>query len=407
MAEKVLFATLPLLSTCILTWFLCIEIPVLDLSLCFSTIYFIHIYFLGKPRSHQLYSISHSSIHILNSKIMIQLYALPIVISIILHIVIHHNVLSSTFTMLNNLMISILVPTILMIICFEHHIEYWPSRIESMTIYYCHISKSIAILLFLICLQNHSFFYDLKIYSGVKEPYVSMIFILAIICTTFTIYVHENYTLPYLNEMKEDITQSSHSTLGRKLLYADIAENSGILLATLSVGSLLRLPSILFVFGVLCIRINFFFTRSSLKNRHIAKSIFIIAAAITAFAVSLSFTSNTLGIGFWFLKCIMHLKYRLGLIKFQFQGFWGLSMEQFNWLSSFLVAFSICIPALLDNRSQLKGTLSEGPLDKGTTVITPPSTSLAFEIAFGVFNITAASLELIVREQVSELLKQF
>ena len=87
-----------------------------------------------------------------------------------------------------------------------------------------------------------------------------------------------------------------------------------------------------------------------------------------------------------------------GLIKFQFQGSWGLSIEEFNWISSLLMGFSICIPALLDRPQKRKGA-PDGPLDKGTLSITK-STALGFEVAFGVLNAVTASLELIVREQV-------
>ena len=294
--EKILFTTLPLISSTIITWFFCLEVPVLDLSLCFSTVYFIHIYFLGQPRSSSLSSIYQNSNYILNNKIITQLYVLPIIISFILYVALHHNVLSSTFNMLNNLLICVLLPSILVTICIEHHINYWSDRVQLKMIQYCHIAKTVAVFLLLICLQNHSFFYDLKIYSGYREPYASLIFVNTIIGTISAIYIHENYTQPYLQEMKEDITQSRDSNLGRKLFYADIAENISIILATLSIGMLLRLPSILFVFCVLCIRINVFFTRSSLRNRYLARTIFITAASITAFAVSLTFTTNTLGI---------------------------------------------------------------------------------------------------------------
>lgn len=88
----------------------------------------------------------------------------------------------------------------------------------------------------------------------------------------------------------------------------------------------------------------------------------------------------------------------LGLIKFEFQGFWGLSMEQFTLVSSILIGLSICVPALLNQRNQLNNA-SIGPLDKGSLASTR-SPSMVFEIAFGAFSTVSASLELIVREQV-------
>ncbi len=48
--ERVLFQSLPLVASSFLTWFLCIEISTLDLPICFCSIYFIYLMWLGKPR---------------------------------------------------------------------------------------------------------------------------------------------------------------------------------------------------------------------------------------------------------------------------------------------------------------------------------------------------------------------
>ena len=52
--EVVLFATTPLLSSVIISWFLCVEIPTLDLSFCFSTCYLLNTLWLIAPRANCL-----------------------------------------------------------------------------------------------------------------------------------------------------------------------------------------------------------------------------------------------------------------------------------------------------------------------------------------------------------------
>lgn len=77
-------------------------------------------------------------------------------------------------------------------------------------------------------------------------------------------------------------------------------------------------------------------------------------------------------------------------------------MEQFNWISSMLIGFSICVPSLLLRPNKFDEDASEGPLDKDPQFI-KYSSALGFEIAFITFSVISASLELIVREQVKYL----
>ena len=48
--EMQMFATIPLLCSTIITWFICVEIPSLDFPLCFSTSYFLYVMWVCQPR---------------------------------------------------------------------------------------------------------------------------------------------------------------------------------------------------------------------------------------------------------------------------------------------------------------------------------------------------------------------
>jgi hypothetical protein len=117
--EVVLFATMPLLCTVIITWFACVEMPSLDLPLCFSTTYFLYTMWLGKPRrsSHPM-ALNNRRIGLtgepalaLPRKVLMVVYGVPVVMSFFLHLALHHNVLlDHTWTRTAGLFISVLSP---------------------------------------------------------------------------------------------------------------------------------------------------------------------------------------------------------------------------------------------------------------------------------------------------------
>ena len=117
--EVILFATMPLLCTVIITWFACVEMPSLDLPLCFSTTYFLYTMYLGKPRrsSHPA-ALNNSRIGLtgepalaLPRKVLLVVYGVPVVMSFFLHLALHHNVLlDHTWTRTAGLFISVLSP---------------------------------------------------------------------------------------------------------------------------------------------------------------------------------------------------------------------------------------------------------------------------------------------------------
>ena len=117
--EVVLFATVPLLNTAIVTWFLCVEVPSLDFPLCFSTVYFLYVSWLARPRraSHpaaagnpRVGPVGEPMLALPRNVLML-VYAMPVVLSFTLHAAVHHNVLlEHSWTRAAGLLISALSP---------------------------------------------------------------------------------------------------------------------------------------------------------------------------------------------------------------------------------------------------------------------------------------------------------
>ena len=173
-----MFATIPILSSSIITWFLCIEIPSFNVEITFNIIYFLYILYMVRPRvisklnlkqqyhhhHHQQQqqqqqfllqqnkynasstattaAASSSSLSITNNQnnnansnidninsvdytilipfnIQVIMYIQPIIISLFIHIALHHNVLEVTHTRIINIALSIIQPALLMIYCAQ------------------------------------------------------------------------------------------------------------------------------------------------------------------------------------------------------------------------------------------------------------------------------------------------
>ncbi len=154
------------LLSIILTWFLCVEIPVIDMSYCFCTVYFVYMYILAYPRksshpdlrnivgtveciSHSLthsltYLLTHLLTHslvkaeldgsnasrvmpyVLPPDIITLMYIVPVVISPLLHCAIHWNTLQYwNLSDLISLLTSALIPIVLMLYLADKHNPYY------------------------------------------------------------------------------------------------------------------------------------------------------------------------------------------------------------------------------------------------------------------------------------------
>lgn len=373
--ERVMFSTLPLVCSSLVTWCVVLEVPAVDLSMCFSVVYFCYLALLAAPRPS-----SFGPDLILNPSQVWLLHLTPMVVSPLLHVAVHHNVLASMVSSVSTLIASLLLPALLSLALLEYHSAYFSPQIQSHLKSYLNLYKLATFLALLECCQNNAFFSDLKTYSDFEEPVSSLILMSIFVCMSAAYYIKYNYTNPIILSIKEDITQSENSRLAVILLRCDLAENFCLIAAAFATGLLLQLQTVMLVFCVLCIRINFFFSRSSARARFRAKPLFVLGSAITAFAVVYSFATNTLGV-----------------MQVRFNWVLSMSMQQFIVVIASMVFVAVLVPSLVPNRLPVAEVLAFA-LGEDKTVLAKPS--LAFDLAYTSFVIACTLLELLIREQV-------
>jgi hypothetical protein len=130
----------PLISASIIAWFLCVMVPSFDISLTFAFSYFAYVLWLCGPRlcsqplvirdSTNARSVRHRTF-VLNLSMMKAVYLIPIIVCPGLYAATSHNVLFSSSTHVMEFAVSILWPVVLMSICAQRHMLYWPAADEA------------------------------------------------------------------------------------------------------------------------------------------------------------------------------------------------------------------------------------------------------------------------------------
>lgn len=438
--EELIFATTPLISSAVLTWFLCVEIPTLDLPICFSTIYFLYLVVLGKPRLSSHPNIASGLIsdggsdgavmggvlsstspikketgYIFSYSVIRTVYLVPIIISPILHNAVHINVMSILNTSrMTAFFASFLFPLLYMIICAEHQIAYWPpgasvfNSFQSPASSKSTLSSSsfstsshflltsslgtlkliVASVLFL-CLQDHPFFDDIKVLSGLPEPFASATLCGVAILLTFAVYL---YRSGYHTQFIEN-TKMQHG-------FTNIFVTLCIAAASLLAGLLINVPTVTLVnclTGAASVTelylISSWWSRGTIYDTMLYIFL-VVVAAFSATCVALSFT----------LRTVMFL-------DFDFTWHFGTySIQQYCILFAICTAVATVTPAFLlgtlakNARSQgllPSGSGSGGGMGGGSggnNLVTTLS-SYAFSLLFQSCAFVFGALELMMREQ--------
>lgn len=174
--ETLLFATIPIISASILTWFLCIELPSLDLSLTFSSIYCAYLYIFGRPRASSFSDSNKTAVNILSKHIVIAMYIIPVLFAPILHISLHFHVPIPAFHRIAGLCFSLLFPLILLAFVSEKHVDYWVDESTGTDIIRpIRILKYCLVGIAFVCLQAHPFFDEIKAISGFSDIFATVL----------------------------------------------------------------------------------------------------------------------------------------------------------------------------------------------------------------------------------------
>ena len=171
--ERVMFSTIPLLGASITTWFLCVELPSIDLPTCFSFTYAMHLLVLGSPTPSSQTSMATLSSHtpklVLSRDEILTVYAAPIFYTPMLYIFVHHNVLSIDFGLICGLSESFAFSALLVLLCAERQMEYWDAtQVDTVRAYLGYGKLLLAGILF-FCVQRHPLFNELKAFAGLGD----------------------------------------------------------------------------------------------------------------------------------------------------------------------------------------------------------------------------------------------
>lgn len=149
--ETIIFSTLPIIAACITTWFVCIEFPSCDLSICFSCTYFLYLLLIATPLRNE--GEKDNAVYIINQETILLLYIIPLVFSPVLHLIVHHNVLEFNFNCLFGFLESFIFPLVLVCVAAERQLAYWTTETNEFLSNFVQNTKLFSSLLLCFFLQ--------------------------------------------------------------------------------------------------------------------------------------------------------------------------------------------------------------------------------------------------------------
>lgn len=197
--ETILMATIPLISSTILTWFIAVEFPSVDLSFAFSICHFLYCQLLLHPRpaSHPATSKTSKITHwgggpyVLSIPMVIAVYFTPIILCPALHVTMHHSLaMSSSLHRLFHFGLSCLFPILTVILSAERQLLYWPEAERPIVASLLFLIKILTTIGIALCLQTNEMLEDVKDFSGIQEPYASLVFLLIVLLLLGALVLH-------------------------------------------------------------------------------------------------------------------------------------------------------------------------------------------------------------------------
>mmetsp|Transcript_28966 Transcript_28966/g.29311 ORF Transcript_28966/g.29311 Transcript_28966/m.29311 type:complete len:1124 (+) Transcript_28966:147-3518(+) len=383
--EPLLFANISLISSTVLTWFLCVELPVLDLPICFCTIYFVYLLIYSKPRHPSSFTPSplkddEKPIYILTTPVLQLLYFLPVIISPILHISLHYNVLETSWSRATGIFISIIYPSLLMIVVAENQINYWAASDRKTVSYLLSVAKLVSALCLVLALQSNPILDDLKIFSGLQEPVVSYVISGAIFLLFAAVYSHRQRVKENAVALPEVGTIHAKSQSGWiQNIVVTLCVAAASLMMSILIGlqwSTLPLTTL----GAICLaelyQKEWHLMQNSSIWSQIYNSVLVIISALGAVQAGFDFSVKTL----WHLD-------------FMFYWHINLTMPDFCKLVMGLSVTAIILPCIA-----LVSYARKEPFT-GSGTDSRAAGNMVFGGAFLVASTVSAALELLVREQ--------
>lgn len=394
--ETVIFASLPMIASVIVTWFLCVEVPTLDVSFCFSSVYFCYMVYLGRPRvSSYPYTGSYAkdlkfrhTCFVLNGSLIRVMSSIPVVMSPLLAVAVKVNSLYSI--RVTDFAFSFLFPLFLMLMSNDQFSAYFPYDDQKYSILNSSSSKVISAAMLFVCVQGHPVFSDLKTFSTLSDPLASAALCGAVMLGIVGVGIHRSDNI---RDPDDDFTEQRQNTVSLvKRIMVDVCMGAAGFLG----GLLLRLPwSALFIAIVFPVALAEYYQRTNGKSdseSRVTNILIAILAAMSAAAIALCYCIETV----FFYSFEFHWNaYNVGL-------------REFSFLIVIMAALAVLSPMLLyDNKKNAATHLRLGrDIDsflptamydgfKGVVgaAINP------FQMIFSLGSAAVAFIELLVREQ--------
>lgn len=394
--ETFIFAVLPLVASMIVTWFLCVEVPMLDVSFCFSLVYFCYMVYLGRPRvSSYPYSGSYAkdlkfrhTCFVLNGPLVKVMNSVPLVISPLLAVAVKANSLLSI--RLVDLAFSFLFPLFLMLVTFDLELDYFPPDERKFMNLDLSSAKVLVAAMLFACIQGHPIFADLKAFSTLSDPLASAALCGAVMLAIVGVGIYRSENV---RDPDEDFTEQRQSTMSLiKRVMVDVCMGAAGLLG----GVLLRLPwSALPIAVVFPVSLAEYYQRTSGKpdaESRVTNVLIACLAAVSAAAIALCYCMET-------------------VFFYSFEFHWdayNLGLREFSFLITVMAAFAVLSPMFLYDKSKSEATHLRLGRDVDSFLPTamydgfkgiPGAAINPFQMFFSLGSAAVAFVELLVREQ--------
>ena len=188
-----MMSTLPLLCSTIITWYICTQLQVIDLGICFSICYFLYMMYFTTTTANSDKLTANSPLSCLCANTLKYMYAAPVMYSMVLFIVLHHHVIAiqSISDTVFSFTTALSIPVILMCYCAEVHLRQ-PKCVEFIDIMSVKIIKTIGMICLLMCQYDNPYLEDIKVFSKLHDTYANILFIIGVLSLVTIMWFSNN-----------------------------------------------------------------------------------------------------------------------------------------------------------------------------------------------------------------------
>lgn len=397
---QVMFATLPLVASSIISVYLCEEVSAFELPVVFSCVYAVYLFFFGFPRVNYIQevirhrdafkvkrSISYTERAFIHPVVLEVMCMLAIPLSLLLSFSLHYNIPLTSRQASASVMQSVLLPTLLVTLCMKSHLPHHTHLSqEDKERRRSRYDRSLAVVAGSLGVNmiDHPILDDVRVLGELDEDTASLVFT-ALIAFSILSYIFIR-RIQAMNRQAEELSQGSTSSVWghvyRVCSLVSTSTTAGLL--SLLIGMPYKaLP--LFILGSAGLSEMYFQPWSPLYRLCLG----LLSSAAYLLALPYFFKNN--------------------IYNLLFNWAWhvDLSMQKLCQLLMVLLLIAAFLPALLSNvRSSVVSALPTaiapqlgGDVSRKGKV--PLELRIVFALGLCVFSTVIAGLELLVLEQVS------